>query len=88
MDALPDERTGLQFLLQSVSVAGGSGAITTLCCLIWDCVPFLSPLNDSQDYGGGILARLQTGTGIDLNYFKNSVPTSQETPRLHNKLIG
>jgi hypothetical protein len=33
--------------------------------LIWDCVPFLSPLTKLRDYGGSILTRLHTGiTGI------------------------
>jgi hypothetical protein len=35
--------------------------ITILYCLIWDCVPFLSPLTTRRDYGGGILTRLHTG---------------------------
>jgi hypothetical protein len=35
--------------------------ITILYCLIWDCVPFLSPLTTRRDYGGSILARLHTG---------------------------
>jgi hypothetical protein len=34
--------------------------ITTLYRLIWDCVPFLSPLTTRWDYGGGILTRLHT----------------------------
>jgi hypothetical protein len=29
--------------------------------LIWDCVPFLSPLTALRDYGGGILTCLHTG---------------------------
>jgi hypothetical protein len=35
--------------------------ITILYWLIWDCVPFLSPLTTRRDYGGGILTRLHTG---------------------------
>jgi hypothetical protein len=35
--------------------------ITILYCLIWDCVPFLSPLTTRRDCGGGILTRLHTG---------------------------
>jgi hypothetical protein len=31
--------------------------ITILYCLIWDCVPFLSPLTTRRDYGGSILTR-------------------------------
>jgi hypothetical protein len=29
--------------------------------LIWDCVPFLSPLTTRRDYSGGILTRLHMG---------------------------
>jgi hypothetical protein len=32
--------------------------ITILYRLIWNCVPFLSPLTTRRDYGGGILIRL------------------------------
>jgi hypothetical protein len=35
--------------------------ITVLYRLIWDCVPFLSPLTMRRDYGGSILTRLHTG---------------------------
>jgi hypothetical protein len=35
--------------------------ITILYFLIWDCVPFLSPLTTRRDYGGSILTRLHTG---------------------------
>jgi hypothetical protein len=35
--------------------------ITVLYRLIWDCVPFLSPLTTRRGYGGGILTRLHTG---------------------------
>jgi hypothetical protein len=35
--------------------------ITILYRLIWDCVPFLSPLTTRRDYGGSILTRLHTG---------------------------
>jgi hypothetical protein len=35
--------------------------ITILYSLIWDCVPFLSPLTTRRDYGGSILTRLHTG---------------------------
>jgi hypothetical protein len=34
--------------------------ITVLYRLIWDCVPFLSPLTTRRDCGGGILTRLHT----------------------------
>jgi hypothetical protein len=33
----------------------------TICRLIRDCVPFLSPLTTHKDRGGGILTRLHTG---------------------------
>jgi hypothetical protein len=49
--------------------------ITILYCLIWDCVPFLSPLTTRRDYGGSILTRL---LGCDASY-KHSVRTSHET---------
>jgi hypothetical protein len=35
--------------------------ITVLYHLIWDWVPFLTPLTTRRDYGGGILTRLHTG---------------------------
>jgi hypothetical protein len=35
--------------------------ITVLYRLIWDWVPFLSPLTTRRDYGGGILTRHHTG---------------------------
>jgi hypothetical protein len=38
--------------------------ITILYCLIWDCVPFLSPLTTRRDYGGSILTRLHTGNCV------------------------
>jgi hypothetical protein len=38
--------------------------ITILYCLIWDCVPFLSPITTRRDYGGGILTRLHTGKTV------------------------
>jgi hypothetical protein len=41
---------------------GHWGPITILYCLIWDCVPFLSPLTTRRDCGGGILSRLHTGS--------------------------
>jgi hypothetical protein len=45
--------------------------ITILYCLIWDCVPFLSPLTTRRDYGGGILTRLHTGP-LDVSYVGES----------------
>jgi hypothetical protein len=41
--------------------SGHWGPITTLCRLIWDCVPSSSPLTTRRNYGGGILTRLHTG---------------------------
>jgi hypothetical protein len=40
---------------------GHWGPITIHYRLIWDCVPFTSPLTTRRDYGGGILTRLHTG---------------------------
>jgi hypothetical protein len=39
--------------------------ITILYRLIWDCVPFMSPLTTRRDYGGGILTRLHTVIPLD-----------------------
>jgi hypothetical protein len=47
--------------------------------LIWDCVPFLSPLTTRRDYGGGILTRLDTGytfvsfSLFDIFYFQHAI---------------
>jgi hypothetical protein len=66
--ALSDERTGLQFVVQSVSGQSRGGLITIHYCLIWDYwVPFPSPLATRSDYGGSILTRLYTG-----NYTTNN----------------
>jgi hypothetical protein len=58
--ALSDERTGLQFAVQSVSGQSRGGLITIHYCLVW--LPFPSPLTTRWDYGGSILTRLHTGT--------------------------
>jgi hypothetical protein len=42
-------------------LSGHWGPITIHYRLIWDCVPFLSPLTTRRDYGGGILTRPHTG---------------------------
>jgi hypothetical protein len=60
----PDERTGLQFIVQSVSGQSRGGLITIHYCLIWDYwVPFPSPFTTRRDWGGSILIRLHTGKG-------------------------
>jgi hypothetical protein len=60
--ALSDERTGLQFVVQSVSGHSRGEHITIHYCLIWDYwVPFPSPLTTRRDYGGSILTHLHTG---------------------------
>jgi hypothetical protein len=41
--------------------SGHWGPITIHYRLIWDCVPFLSPLTNRRGYGGGILTRLYMG---------------------------
>jgi hypothetical protein len=41
--------------------SGHWGPINIHYRLIWDCVPFMSPLTTRRDYGGGILTRLHTG---------------------------
>jgi hypothetical protein len=59
--ALSDERTGLLFVVQSVSSQSPAGLITIYYCPIWDYwVPFPSPLTIRRDYGGSILTRLHT----------------------------
>jgi hypothetical protein len=60
---LSDERTGLQFVVQSVSGQSRRGLISIHYCLVWDhWVPFTSPLTTRRDHGGSILTRLHTGT--------------------------
>jgi hypothetical protein len=57
--ALSDERTGLQFVVQSISGQSRGGLVTKHYCLIWDYwVPFPSPLTTCRDYDGSILTRL------------------------------
>jgi hypothetical protein len=66
--ALSDDRTRLQFALQSIIGPGRSWPMTILRCLIGDCtsctplywVPFLSPLTTRRNYGRGTLTRLHT----------------------------
>jgi hypothetical protein len=43
---------------------GHWGPITVHYRLIWDCVPFMSPLTTRREYGGGILTCLHTRSGI------------------------
>jgi hypothetical protein len=65
--ALSDDRTGLQFVVQSVSGQSRGGLIAIHYCLILDySVPFPSPLTICRDYGGSILTRLHTGAIICL----------------------
>jgi hypothetical protein len=60
--ALSDERTGLQFVVQSARGYSHGGLITIYYCLVWDyCVPFPSPLTTRREYGG-ILTRLQSSS--------------------------
>jgi hypothetical protein len=49
--ALSDERTGLYFVVQSVSGGQSRGGLVTIhCCLIWDYwVPFPSPLTTRRE---------------------------------------
>jgi hypothetical protein len=54
---LSDKRTGLSFVVQSVSGQSRRGLITIH--YIWDYwLPFPSPLTTRRDYGGSILTRL------------------------------
>jgi hypothetical protein len=46
--------------------------ITILYRLIWDCVPFLSPLTTRRDFGGGILTRLHTGASDQQLHLSSS----------------
>jgi hypothetical protein len=46
--------------------SGHWGPITIHYRLVWDCVPFLSPLTTRRDYGGSILTRLHTGSLVWL----------------------
>jgi hypothetical protein len=65
LGALSDERTGLQFTVQSVSGQSRGGLATIHYCLLWDYwVPFPSPLTTCRDYGGSILTRLRMGQEI------------------------
>jgi hypothetical protein len=65
--ALSDDRTGLWFLVQSVSCQSRGGLITTHYCLIWEYwVPFPSSLTTRRDYGGSILTRLNGDAEIEV----------------------
>jgi hypothetical protein len=67
--ALSDERTGLYFVVQSVSGQSRGGLITIHYCLIRDYwVPFPSPLTIRRDYGGSILTRLHTGSNSHVQW--------------------
>jgi hypothetical protein len=55
--ALSDERTGLQFAVQSVSGQSRGGLVTIHYCLIRDhWLPLPSPLTTRSDYGGSFLS--------------------------------
>jgi hypothetical protein len=59
--ALSDERTGLQFVVQSVSGQSRGGLITIHYCLIRDYwAPFPLPLMTRRDYGGIIITHGDT----------------------------
>jgi hypothetical protein len=65
--ALSDERTGLEFVVQSVGGQSRAGLTTTHYCLTWDYwVPFPSPLTTRSDYGGSILPSLTRGQVCNL----------------------
>jgi hypothetical protein len=62
-DTLSDERTGLQFVAQSVGGQSPGGLITVHYHFIWDYwIPVPSPLTTRRDYGGSILTHLHTGS--------------------------
>jgi hypothetical protein len=59
---LSDERTGLSFVLQSVSGQSRGGLVTIRYCLTWDhWVPFPSTLTIRRDYGASIFTPLHAG---------------------------
>jgi hypothetical protein len=47
------------------SQPGHWGPITTLYRLIWDCIPYSSPLTTLRDCGGGILTRLHVIRAVE-----------------------
>jgi hypothetical protein len=94
---LSDERTGLWFVVQSVSGQSRGGLKPIHDCLIWGYwAPFPSPLTTRRDYGGVFLPASTRGREVDFAQgvhvvLDTTVRTSERTvphtatlsPKLH-----